>query len=88
MRRPCDRGAGAGARAGGATSAALPDATVLHVKEWVHEKLGIPPVEQRVVVVQGGRVLHKGVPLNSDKKFLKLKVVGAELGGCSEHSDA
>ena len=64
------------------------DATILHVKEWVHEKLGIPPEEQRVVAVQGGRVLHNGFPLNLDKKFLKLKVVGAELGGCSEHSDA
>ncbi len=46
----------------------------VHVKEWVHEKLGIPQEEQRVVAVQGGRVLHNGFPLNLGKKFLKLKV--------------
>ncbi len=64
------------------------DATVLHVKEWVLESLGIPPEQQRVILVQGNRVLKNGDLLNSDKKMLKLKVVPNTTGGSNEHSDA
>ena len=57
------------------------NATILDVKEWVNESVGVPPDQQRVIMVQGNRVLKNGDPLNSDKKFLKLKVVKNEIGG-------
>jgi hypothetical protein len=57
------------------------NATILDVKEWVNESVGVPPEQQRVIMVQGNRVLKNGDLLNSDKKFLKLKVVKNEIGG-------
>ncbi len=57
------------------------NASILDVKEWVNESVGIPPEQQRVIMVQGNRVLKNGDLLNSDKKFLKLKVVKNEIGG-------
>ena len=55
--------------------------TILTVKEWVNESLGIPAEQQRIIAVQGGKVLKNDDAVSSDKRFLKLKVVKNEIGG-------
>jgi hypothetical protein len=51
------------------------------VKEWVNESLGIPAEQQRIIAVQGGKVLKNDDAVSSDRRFLKLKVVKNEIGG-------
>ncbi len=55
--------------------------TILTVKEWVNESHGIPAEQQRIIAVQGGKVLKNDDAVSSDKRFLKLKVVKNEIGG-------
>jgi hypothetical protein len=57
------------------------DATTLTVKEWVRESTGVPESAQKVIVWgKGGRVLKNGDLLNSDPRFLDLKVFQAICG--------
>ena len=52
----------------------MPDnATGRSVKEWIHENYGIDPRHQRIISVQGNKVLKDDTRLNSDQRFLNLK---------------
>ena len=51
------------------------DATILSVKQWVAEYIGVEPDQQRVIAAVGSRVLKNEDRLNSNPQFLNLKVV-------------
>ena len=55
------------------------DATILSVKQWVAEYLGVQPDEQRVISAVGSRVLRNEDRLNSNPQFLNLKVVNRPI---------
>ncbi len=57
------------------------DATGLTVKEWVRELTDVTVEQQRVVAVQGGRVLKNSDLLSTNPKLLNLRVMSQGGGG-------
>jgi hypothetical protein len=55
------------------------NATILTVKEWIHESTGVEPEKQRIVLVVGAKVLTNEVALSSDPKHLNLKVISTVI---------
>ncbi len=61
----------------------LPDsATGLSVKEYIRDSIGLPVEQIKIVTTQASKVVKDETPLNSDGRYLKLKVVSNEIGGC------
>ena len=63
----------------------LPDnATGLTVKEYIRDSIGLPVEQIKVVTTQASKVVKDDTLLNSDPqgRYLKLKVVSNEIGGC------